>query len=183
MHTALVIIDIQNDYFPGGKNELIGSVETIKQVMKLLNYFRNNKLPVVHIQHISNRSGATFFLPDTDGSLIHKDVKPLDGETIIVKNYPNSFRETKLQETLNSDGIKQLVICGMMTHMCVDSTVRAAYDLGYICTVVNNACATKNLQINNEVISADSVQKSFMGSFNGMFASVKNTDEALLNLK
>ena len=183
MHTALLIIDIQNDYFPGGNNELVGSVEATNQAKKLLDYFRNNKLPVVHVQHIANRSGATFFLPDTNGSLIYNEVKPFVGETIVIKHYPNSFRETILEGKLKSTGIKQLVICGMMTHMCIDSTVRAAYDLGYNCIVANNACATKNLQINNEIISADAIQKSFMSAFNGMFASVKNTDEVLLSFK
>ena len=183
MQTALLIIDVQNDYFPGGKNELIGSMDSLYQVKKLLNYFRMKNLPVFHVQHLSNRSSATFFLPDTSGSMIHDNVKPIAGETIIRKHYPNSFRETILNDTLKSMGINQLVICGMMTHMCVDSTIRAAYDLGYICTVADNACATKNLQINNEIIKADIIQKSFMSAFNGLFASVKNTDEVIFSLK
>lgn len=183
MRTALLLIDIQNDYFPGGKNELTGSIEASLNGKKLLETFRKNGLMVIHVQHISRRAGATFFLPDTTGCEIHNNVKPLAGETIIVKNYPNSFRETSLNDILRVAGIERLIICGMMTHMCVDSTVRAAYDLSYNCIVAEDACATKKLVLNNEEINAIEIQKSFMSAFNGMFATVKKTDEIIVDLR
>ena len=71
MKPALIIIDIQNDYFPGGKMELEGSPEASLQAAKLLASFRAKELPLVHIQHVSNRPGASFFLPDTEGVNIH----------------------------------------------------------------------------------------------------------------
>lgn len=179
MRTALLIIDVQNDYFPGGKNELIGAIEASNQIKKILTFFRRNDLPVIHVRHISNRSGATFFLPETNGSLIFDNVRPINNETTIIKHYPNSFKDTKLDEILKTLNIKQLIVTGMMTHMCVDSTIRAAYDLGYICTVAYDGCATKNLQINNELITADLIQKSFMSALNGLFAEVKSTDDII----
>lgn len=182
MRTALLLIDIQNDYFPGGMNELAGALEASVNARKLLHAFRMDMLPVIHIQHISTRPGATFFIPGTTGSEIHNNVIPAPGEITIMKHYPNSFRETVLLDKLKELEIEQLVVCGMMTHMCVDSTVRAAYDYGYRCILASDACATKDLQLNNEVVKAVDIQKSFMCSLNGKFAFVKSTDEVLKEL-
>ena len=129
MKPALIIIDIQNDYFPGGKMELEGSPAASVQAAKLLDGFRIKGLPLVHIQHVSNRPGASFFLPETEGVNIHASVAPRSGETVLQKHFPNSFRETKLLEHLRAQGADHLVIAGMMTHMCVDASTRAAFDL------------------------------------------------------
>src|SRR5262247_1850616 len=122
--TALLIIDIQNDYFPGGAMELEGSEAAGVKAGTALKNFREKKLPVIHVRHLSVRPGATFFLPGTRGAEIHAAVKPLGGETIIEKNFPNSFRGTALEQHLRDSGIKNLVVAGMMTHMCVDASVR-----------------------------------------------------------
>lgn len=98
MKQALLLIDIQNDYFPGGAMELHGSVEAGAKARSLLAAFRKNALEIVHIQHISIKSSAAFFLPRTDGACIHPCVAPLGGETAIQKHFPNSFRETPLLE-------------------------------------------------------------------------------------
>ncbi len=126
--TALILVDIQNDYFPGGKNELHGSLEAGSQAGRLLEHFRRLGWDIVHIQHLSIRPGARFFLPGTSGAEIHASVQPLAHETIIQKHYPNSFRETGLLEHLQTNQVNRLVIAGMMTHMCVEATTRAAYD-------------------------------------------------------
>ena len=94
--TALLLVDIQNDYFPGGKNELEGSVDAGLRAGELLSLFRRMKLPVVHVHHVSTRPSATFFLPDTDGVRIHESVRPLDGELVLQKHYPNAFRDKQL---------------------------------------------------------------------------------------
>jgi nicotinamidase-related amidase len=90
---------------------------------------------VFHVRHLSTRPGSTFFLPGTKGQEIHAAVAPLGNEAIVEKNFPNSFRATKLEEGLKSLGVKNLVVAGMMTHMCVDATVRHAADLGYRITL------------------------------------------------
>lgn len=172
MNSALVLIDIQNDYFPDGKMELSGSIEAGLQAGKVLAFFRKNRLPVVHIQHISARPGATFFLPGTDGAAIHECVKPLAHEEIIEKHYPNSFRETPLQESLAQRRIDHLVIAGMMTHMCVDATVRSAFDLGFTCTLIHDACATKSLSFENQTVPAGHVHAAFLSALNGLYAKV-----------
>ena len=179
MNIALLIIDIQNDYFQGGKAELVNPDKASRNAKLLLEYFREKNLPVIHIQHISNRPNATFFIPDTIGSEIHDDVKPKDTEQIIIKHYPNSFRETELLDYLKSKNITDLVICGMMTHMCVDATSRAAKDFGYNIVLIGDACATKDQEINGQTVKAEEVQKSFLAALNYFYSTVKTTNQYL----
>ncbi len=179
MNTALILIDIQNDYFPRGKMELDGPVEASLQAKKLLSVFREKGLPLIHIQHVSVRPGATFFIPDTKGIEFHKNVEPLPHETVIRKNYPNSFRETSLLEYLEKKSIKHLVIAGMMTHMCVDGTTRAAFDYGFKCTVITDACATKSLSFEDKVIPAGHVHGAFLAALNNVYAQTISTKDFL----
>ena len=178
-HTALIIIDIQNDYFEGGANPLSGSLEASLNAKKILDYFRAKHLLVIHIQHISSRPGATFFLPGTHGAEMHINVRPSGSETVIEKHYPNSFRETSLLTCLSSNNITNLVVCGMMTHMCVDATVRAAKDLGFNCALIADACATKDLVINSYAIEAKQVHYSFLAPLSYFYATVLNTSAFL----
>jgi len=175
MNTALILIDIQNDYFENGTMTLVGSEKAGLNARQVLEKFRADGLPVIYIQHIATSSTATFFLPQTNGAEINEKVKPTDGERVIVKHFPNSFRETELLVVLRSKNIANLVICGMMTHMCVDATVRAAKDFGFNCIVIGDACATKDLEVNGEVVKAAEVHNSFLAAFNGFYASVKTT--------
>jgi nicotinamidase-related amidase len=179
---ALLIIDIQNDYFVGGKMELEGSEPASLRAGKLIAAFRKRRMPVIHIQHISLRPGATFFLPDTDGVKIHDNVSPAVNETLIKKHFPNAFRETTLADHLQSAGIRELVIAGMMTHMCVDATTRAAADLGYTCSLAHDACATRALTFGDTKVPADHVHGSFLAALNGTYAAVKPASELAAGL-
>ncbi|EKD71720.1 MAG: isochorismatase [uncultured bacterium] len=172
MNTALILIDIQNDYFPGGNMELVGIENAASNARQLLNKFRNKKSPIFHIQHVSIRPNATFFIPDTKGVDINDYVKPNSDEAIITKHYPNSFRDTDLHEKLKQHGIEKLIICGAMSHMCVDSTTRAAFDLGYKCIVISDACATKDLSIHDIHIPAQQVHAAYMAGLHGIFSEV-----------
>jgi len=177
MTTALLLIDIQNDYFQGGAMELVGADEAARCAANLLAIFRQKSLPVFHVQHIATRPNSTFFLPDTVGAEIHETVKPESGEHVIIKHAPNSFRETSLLDALRQANISNIVIAGMMTHMCVDTTVRAASDLGFSCAVAHDACATKNLSFNGSQVGAQSVQLAYMAALDGSFAKVLSTDD------
>ncbi|HTY76681.1 MAG TPA: cysteine hydrolase family protein [Candidatus Bathyarchaeia archaeon] len=172
MSIGLLVIDIQNDYFPGGKMALQGSDAAAQAAGRLLGFFRQRGLPIVHVQHLSLRPGATFFVPGTPGADIHAAVKPVDGEPIIQKHFPNSFRETELSARLQELGIRQLVIAGMMTHMCVDATTRAAADQGYECRIVQDACATRDLKLDNRVVAAPDVHAAFLAALNGAYGRV-----------
>ena len=172
MKQALILIDIQNDYFPGGKMTLVGIEKAANNAKKLLDKCREAKLPVFHVQHISKRPDASFFLPDTKGVKLHESVDPLPGEIVVQKSYPNSFRDTALLNHLNSADIKSVIICGAMSHMCVDATTRAAFDLGFSCVVIEDACATRDLQHKGKVIEAEKVHAAFMAALAGLYAKV-----------
>jgi nicotinamidase-related amidase len=177
MNQALLIIDVQNDYFSGGKCELHNPLAALENIEKLLNHFRELKKPIIHVQHINIKTGATFFIPNTEGVLIHKNLSPQNNETLIIKHAPNSFYETDLLKTLNEKLISELVICGMMTHMCIDTTTRSCKDFCFNVTLIDDACATKNLSYDGKIIPAEIVHQTFMASLNGMFASVKKTNQ------
>ena len=172
MKAALILVDIQKDYFSGGQMELVGMNDASRNARELLRFFREKKWPIFHIQHIAVRDGATFFLPNSVGMEIHENVKPLLGETIIQKHHPNSFLNTKLHEELLKAGIESVVICGAMSHMCIDATTRAASDLGFQCTVVHDACATKDLIFSDKAVPADMVHSAFMAAFQSVYAKV-----------
>jgi nicotinamidase-related amidase len=182
MPQALILIDLQNDYFPGGAMELAGSSTAVEKAAGLLRAFRQKALPIVHIQHVSTRPGASFFLPDTPGVDIHSAVAPLPGETVFQKHFPNSFRETPLRQYLIDLHLSQLVFAGMMTHMCVDSTVRAAADLGFQCTLAHDACATRDISFGVTTVGADQVQAAFVAALQGLFARVLSVEEIIASL-
>ncbi len=182
MNTALILIDIQNDYFPGGKMELAGMNAAAQKAGELLAFFRKNSKLVAHIRHLSVRSGATFFIPETSGSEIHSTVLPLPEEKIIMKNFPNSFRNTELDSFLRENEVTELVVCGAMSHMCIDTSVRAAFDLGYKCTVISDACATRNLSIGTKTVEATQVHLAFMAALNGTFAQVITSKQYFTSL-
>lgn len=172
MNQCLILIDIQNDYFPGGEMELYGVVEAAERAATVLHAARTVKIPVIHVRHLSTGPDASFFIPGTFGSEIHERVIPLPGEDIIIKHFPNSFRDTSLSDLLKTKGIERILVCGMMTHMCVDATVRAAVDLGYQCMIAADACATRDLVFNERTIPAPDVHASFLAALNGLYAQV-----------
>ena len=179
MKTALVLIDIQNDYFPGGNMELVGIENAATKAQKILQRFRDQKAPIFHIQHISAHPQSKFMLPNTKGVEINEKVAAGPGEPVIEKYFPSCFRDTSLLEQLKNQKIKELVICGAMSHMCIDTSVRAAFDLGFSCTVIEDACATRDLQFKEESIEASKVHAAFMSALSFPFAKVVSTDTYL----
>lgn len=177
MNPALLIIDLQNDYFPGGKMELVEITSAAAKAKQLISFFRQKNWPVVFIQHIALKASATFFLPDSPGVEIHESIQPEAGEKIVIKHFPNSFRDTELHSYLQENGLNDLVICGAMSHMCVDTTTRAAADLGYRCHLIADACATRDLEFNSQTVKAADVQVAYMAALQGTFADVTNLDQ------
>jgi len=177
MSTVLVLIDLQNDYFPGGSMELVASEQAVENAAQLMQAFRGRAQPILHIQHIAVHDGATFFLPGTEGAKIHRSVQPISGERIVRKNYPNSFRATTLLEDLQAVGASHIVFAGMMTHMCVDTTVRAACDLGFECSLAHDACATTHLTFGARTVDANDVQAAYLAALGDGFATIKSSEE------
>ena len=182
MSVGLLIIDIQNDYFPGGKWELEGSEQAGHVAGKLLTFFREHKLPIAHIQHVA-KPDAPFFVPGTPGVEIRPVVKPLPNETLIQKHFPNAFRETPLLDHLRSQGIGELVLTGMMTHMCVDAATRAAADLGFGCRIAEDGCATRALKLNDKIVPAPEVHAAFLAALNGAYGRVITADAIMKELQ
>ena len=181
--SALLIIDIQNDYFPGGAMALHQPEAAAANAAKLIAAYRQKSRPVIHVQHISTRPGATFFLPNTPGVEIHASVRPQPGETVIQKHFPNCFRETALETRLEAAATRHLIIAGMMTHMCVDATVRQAFDLGYRITLAADACATREQSFGGQTIAAAQVHGAFLAALNGLYAKVLPVEEIIPTLE
>ncbi len=151
--TALLIIDIQNFYFPGDGPGL-ENVEQASMVAKdILRTFRDNNQLVVHVRHKAN-----------EGFDIHNNVEPTEEEKVITKEEINSFNKTDLLKYLNTNEVDRLVIIGMQTHMCLEAATRAAYDYGFECIVIHDACATRDMKFGEKVIKADDVHASTLAT-------------------
>ncbi|MDO5638991.1 MAG: cysteine hydrolase family protein [Neisseria sp.] len=180
--TALLIIDFQNDYFPGfpgAKWPLAGTEAAAANGAALLAKFRAQGLPVFHVRHEFPNADAPFFQPGSEGAQIHAGMAPLEGEAVIVKQQINSFRDTGLQQQLQQAGIRRLVIVGAMSHMCIDAATRAAADFGYECLVAHDACATLDMAFDGVNVPAAQVHAAFMAALQFGYAKVEST-EALL---
>jgi len=175
MQRALVIVDIQNDYFPGGANPLDGPEDAAANAARLLQRFRDDGDRVVHLQHVWDEPDATFMRPGTAGVEIHDSVAPAGGEPVLQKAFPNGFVGTSLEADLRAAGADEVVVCGMMTSMCVDATVRAAADLGFTVTVAHDACATMPLSFGGVDVPAPSVHAAFLAALADGYASVVPT--------
>ncbi len=169
---VFIVIDVQNDYFPGGAMALHEPEVAAERAHQALEHARRTHLPCIVIQHVADKPGATFFKPGTRGADLHPDFSPRSDERHLIKHYPNAFRETALEATLRRLGAEEIVIVGMMTHMCIDTTVRAASDLGYRVTVLGDATATRALRFGTETTPAPMVQTAYLAALHGSFARV-----------
>jgi len=183
MNTALVLIDIQKDYFPGGTMELSGAEAAVAKAARVLGWFREKGWPVVHVRHLAAQPDATFFIPGTAGADFHSYVMPQGNETVIEKHFPNSFRETPLKSMLEQAKVTKLVIAGSMTHMCVDATTRAAFDLGFQCVVLADACATRDLAFGHVTVPAAHVQAAFLAALGAVYAQVTGVKDMAADLR
>lgn len=183
MSTGLLVIDVQNDYFPGGRMEVPGSPAAAERTADLLRAFRDAGRPVLHLQHVSTRPGATFLLPGTRGVEIHPPAAPRAGEIVLQKHFPNGFRDTGLLDALRAAGVDRLVVCGMMTQMCVDATTRAAFDLGFRCEVAADACAARPMTFAGRTVEAPDVQAAFLAALGSVYAKVAPAAELIAGIR
>jgi nicotinamidase-related amidase len=177
MGRGLLVIDIQRDYFPGGGLPLVGPEQAAERARSVIDHFRRESLPIVHMQHVWDAPDATFMRPGTDGVEIHPLVAPADGEPVVQKSEPNSFVGTGLESQLRGLEVGDLVVVGMMTSMCVDSTVRAAADLGFDVTLVHDACAAPDLRFGAQAVPGAMVHAAFVAALADAYATVVGADE------
>lgn len=176
-NAGLVVIDIQEFYFPGGKVPLVGAEEAAAEAAKVLAEFRKKDLPVIHVQHLPD--GVDH--PDPTGLAgpyrIRPEVMPKPDEILIGKHHANSFRDTELLVFLRQLGVERVVIVGMQTHMCVEAAVRAAADYGFKVTLVHDACATRDLSFGGTTVPAAEVQTAVLAAMQGTYADVVSAAE------
>jgi|SRR5687767_3427884 len=178
LKTALLVIDIQNDYFPGGKYPLVNPLEAAQQAYMILQCLREQGGYHVHIQQVSKKPDATFFISGDRGTDIHDSVAHFGGEPIVYKHEPNAFLSTDLLELLRDWEIERVIIAGMMTHLSVDATARAAADLGFQVIVAADACATRDLKYGGTTIPADMVHKAFLAALKS-YGRVMKSEEII----
>lgn len=175
---AIIVVDLQKDYLATGRFPLVGIDEATANATKVIEAARSAGDKIIHIRH-ENPADASFFVPGTEGAEIIPELAPADGELVITKNYPNAFRETKLKQALDEEGIKDVVIVGAMSHMCIDATSRAAADLGYNTTIVEDGCATRDLEFNGKTVPAAQVHAAYMSALAFAYGKVVTTSELL----
>jgi len=182
-NTALVLVDIQNDYFEGGMWPVDKMQEVSANAARLLENARNNGHTIIHVHHEIPSDEAPFFRPGTPGAEIHASVAPKSDEPTILKHRPNSFQDTSLRQDLDAKGVTDVIICGAMSQMCIDATARAAVDFGYAVTVVEDACGAKEQVFNGQEISAPQVHAAFMAPLEMLYARVISCDTYLAQAK
>lgn len=176
---AIIVVDIQNEYFADGKLPLTGIEQAAAQAARVIEHARAAGYPVIHIHHEVPDPQASFFTPGSPGVEIHPSVAPRAAETVLLKHYPNAFLETGLKELLDKQGIEQVVIVGAMSHMCIDATSRAASDLGYATTIVHDACATLDLEFEGQTVPAAQVHATIMAALAFAYGTVTTTEAYL----
>lgn len=174
---AVIAVDIQNEYFEGGKLPLVGIERAAANAARIIADARARGDLVVNVRH--ETPDGPVFVPGSEGAKIHASVAPADGEPVVVKNFPNSFRDTELKNLLDGQGVDEVVVIGAMSHMCVDATTRAANDLGYKTTTVHDACATLDLQFADVSVPAAQVHATIMAALAFACGSVVSTDELI----
>ena len=172
---AILVVDLQNEYFAGGNLPLVGVEAATSNAARVIAAARAKGDLVINIRH--ETPGGPIFTPGSRGVDIHSSVAPADSEPVIVKNFPNSFRDTGLQAILDDHGVDDVVIVGAMSHMCVDATTRAANDLGYKTTTIHDACATLDLEFAGVPVPAAQVHAAIMAALAFAYGSVVSTDE------
>lgn len=168
--SALIMIDCQNTYREGIM-KLEGVENALEEGKKLLERARALGIPIFHIRHDAG-PGSPYDINDHIGA-IADIVAPIEGEPVITKNFPNSFVQTDLDEQLKAKGVKNIILAGFMTHMCVNSTAHGGFNLGYAPTVVASATASRPLQAaNGKVLSAQEVHDGALASTRDLYAAV-----------
>lgn len=172
---AVLVVDLQNEYWPTGNLPLQGIEAAAANAAQVMDHARSKGDLVVSIRH--EAPGGSIFVPGSEGAKIHLSVQPHSDEAVITKNFPNSFRDTKLKDLLDENGVEEVIVIGAMSHMCVDATTRAANDLGYETTTIHDACATRDVEFGGKISPAAQVHTTIMGALAFLYGDVISTED------
>jgi len=182
---ALILIDIQKgfedediEYWGGRRN----NPEAETNASKLLNVWRQNNLPIFHIQHCSTNPNSKF-VKGKIGNDFQDIIKPNDGEQIIIKNVHSAFIGTDLKQQLDKSNIKKLIIAGLTTDHCISTTARMAGNYGYDTFVVSDATATFDIEgADGQKYSAEIIHETALASLHKEFVTVIKTKELITKI-
>jgi nicotinamidase-related amidase len=175
--TALVVIDIQREYFEGGKLYLPDGQPALMRAKKLVAFADAQRIPVFHVQHVGP-AGGPLFARDGAGVEFHHEIMPAPHHRVVQKTSPSSFVGTDLDELLKARGIQTLLICGLMTHMCVSTTARDARPRGYRAIVAGDACATRDIDgWDGGVVAHAALHRAALTAVSDSFAEVMSTEQ------
>ena len=161
MNKALLIIDIQNDYFPGGKYPLWNADATLANIEHAIGAAKAKGVPVILVQHAADpaRGIAPFFNPGTDGVRIHPSIlKAAPDAPVVVKAFADAFVRTDLEKVLAGLGVTELLVCGMMTQNCVTHTAISKSAEKFRVEILPDCCTTVDAMIHNIALSAVSTR-------------------------
>lgn len=176
---AIIVVDLQNEYLPSGKLPLVGIEGAVSNAARIIDAARSGNDILIHVRHESPTADAPVFAMGSDNVKTIAAVAAWDGETVIVKQYPNAFRETALKAMLDEKAVDEVVVIGAMSHMCIDATSRAAADFGYSVTVVHDACATRDVEFGDRIVQAADVHAAYMSALRWAYGKVVSSDEFL----
>ena len=177
--TAVIVIDMQNEYFAGGKMPIPDGMQALNNSKRIVEFAHKNSMPVFFVRHLGAADGP-LFAAGSRFAEFHQDLQPGKNDRVIDKATPSAFVGTDLQKQLDGLGIKQLIVTGLMTHMCVSSTARDAVPLGYSVIIPEDATATRDLATwNDNVVDHNVLHQAALAGVADVFAAIKTTDAVL----
>lgn len=169
MKKALLIIDVQNDYFPGGKLPLWNTEETLDHIEAAIRAAKAKDIPVILIQQFTDSKVAPFFNKGTEGAEIHPRIRAAAPDAqVVTKGFADSFHQTNLDELLSKLGATTLLVCGMMTQNCVTHTAISKAAEKYEVMMLQDCCTTVSALIHHIALRAVSTRLAVVSSEKAM---------------
>jgi nicotinamidase-related amidase len=182
MKRALIVIDVQNEYFTG-KLPVTYPEDSFQNIHNAIDSANKNEIPVILIQHSKLEEDAVTFKKGSHEHDIHEEILKRDYDIIIEKNLPGSFTGTELESWLKENNIDIVTICGYMTQMCCDTTARQAMHLGFNVEFLNDATGTLDISNSAGEINAEELHKAVLITQAMIFSKVVSTKEWIHNLE
>lgn len=176
MKRALLVIDVQNEYFTG-KMPIAYPHGSIDNVVKAMETASNNQIPVIVIQHTAPQPDSKTFVKGSEGWKLHSDIEARPCDLLVEKNLPGSFTDTILESWLREKGIDTVVVVGYMTQMCCDTTARQAVHLGFKVEFLSDATGTLHVSNYAGTVTAEELHKAILVTQAMRFSKVMTTQQ------
>lgn len=181
MKQALIVIDVQNEYFEGGAMPVTYPANSFDNIKKAITSAKAHQIPVVYVKHLCPPE-ADCFRPDSFGQELHADLIALGADHILTKKMVSAFPETDLQDYLSSKEIDTVTIAGFMTQMCCDTTARYAAHMGYHVNFLSDGTGTLDFNNSQGHASAEELHRATLITQAHCFSNVISTDSWISSL-